>query len=164
MMHRLRLLKDVQLIPSFARLLTLFTTNEVIPFPFEHQDEVQEAIASTQSEENVAITQHFVALLATRVTEHNIRVMKGYYSRIHGDRMCQMLGLTADQLEEHLSEMSARGDVYVKIDRPRGIISFVEPTSAEEVLSDWAGSVSSMLSLMESTCHLINRENMVHKL
>lgn len=128
------------------------------------QDEVQAAIASTQSEENRELTEHFVTLLGRRVTEHNIRVMKGYYSSIRTDRMCSMLGLSADELESYLSEMSASGDIYVKIDRPRGIISFAEPASAEEVLSDWAGSVSSMLALMESTCHLINRENMVHKL
>jgi 26S proteasome regulatory subunit N5 len=127
------------------------------------QDEVQQAIVSTQ-EDDEALARHFVSALATRVTEHNIRVMKGYYSRVNTARMCSMLNLSRDELESHLSEMSAEGDLYVKIDRPAGVISFTEPASAEEVLSDWAGSVSSMLGLMENTCHLINRENMVHKL
>lgn len=118
---------------------------------------------STQTDDE-ALARHFVSTLTIRVTEHNIRVMKGYYSRVHTTRMCAMLNLSKDELESHLSEMSAEGDLYVKIDRPAGVITFSEPASAEEVLSDWAGSVSSMLGLMESTCHLINRENMVHKL
>lgn len=78
--------------------------------------------------------------------------------------MAEMLGLQEDVLEAQLSEMSSNGEIFVKIDRPRGIISFTAPTAPEEVLSDWAGEISSMLSLMESTCHLINRENMVHKI
>ncbi len=78
--------------------------------------------------------------------------------------MATMLGLTVDALEEFLSEMSSSGDVYVKIDRPEGVISFVEPCTPEEVLSDWSSNVGSVLSLLESTCHLINRENMVHKI
>lgn len=124
---------------------------------------MQDAIIATQKDD-VALAKDFVATLASRVTEHNIRVMKKYYSSVRTARMCSMLNLTADELESHLSEMSASGDLYVKIDRPQGVIDFTEPSTAEEVLSDWAGSVSSMLSLMESTCHLINRENMVHKI
>ncbi len=109
-------------------------------------------------------TQEFLSLLQTRIIEHNIRVFHKYYSRIHSHRMAAMLGLTVDSLEEQLSEMSSNEDIFVKIDRPKGIISFAAPSAPEEVLSSWAGGISSMLSLMESTCHLINRENMVHKI
>jgi 26S proteasome regulatory subunit N5 len=89
-----------------------------------------------------------------------------------------MVGLTADDLEENLSKLSEEsavagsgsaegtvgiGGFYVKIDRPRGVISFRGPREPEIVLSDWAGDVGKMLTLMESTCHLINRETMVNK-
>lgn len=38
MLHRLRQLKEVEvLLPNFSRVLRLFTTDEVIAFPFEHQ-------------------------------------------------------------------------------------------------------------------------------
>jgi 26S proteasome regulatory subunit N5 len=161
MLHRVKALKELQSIPSFSTILTLFTTNEVIPFPFPHQEEVEASIRSSQKFEEKA--ESFCGLLRTRVTEHNIRVLHSYYTRIHSARMAAMLGLTEDVLEEQLSEMSSNGDIYVKIDRPQGIISFASPSPPEEVLSDWAGEIGSMLSLMESTCHLINRENMVHK-
>ena len=74
-----------------------------------------------------------------------------------------MLGLDLDQLEQFLGEMSSSGDIYVKIDRPAGIVSFLQPRSPDTVLGDWAADISSLLGLMEATCHLINRENMVHK-
>jgi 26S proteasome regulatory subunit N5 len=116
------------------------------------------------TQDDPSISAEFVTLLRTRVTEHNIRVIQSCYSRIRCSRVSSLLGLTEEQLEEHLSDMSSSGEVYVKIDRPQGTISFSEPVVVEEVLSDWAGNVTSLLTLMETTCHLINRENMVHKL
>lgn len=160
MMHRLMLLKDVKLLPSFSQILTKFTTKEVIAFPFDFQGEVEEVVRSSQTE--VSKADEFIPMLHTRVTQHNIRVLKEYYSKIRSSRMAEMLGLTVDSLEEFLAEMSSSGDLYVQIDRPKGIICFIEPTTPEEVLSDWSSSIGSVLSLLESTCHLINRENMVH--
>ena len=61
-------------------------------------------------------------------------------------------------------QVAASGDVYLKINRPEGIISFSQPRAVEDVLSDWASDIGSLMHLMESTCHLIRRENMVHKI
>ena len=60
--------------------------------------------------------------------------------------------------------MASSGDIYLKINRPAGIISFSQPRAVEDVLSDWASDLGSLMNLMESTCHLIRRENMVHKI
>jgi len=162
MMHRLIQLKDVKLLPSFYQILSKFTTKEVIAFPFEYQSDVEDVVHSSLPDSSLA--EKFTPFLHTRVTQHNIRVLKAYYSKIHSARMAQMLGLTVDSLEDFLAEMSSSGDLYVQIDRPKGVVSFVERTSPEEVLSDWSSSVGGVLSLLESTCHLINRENMVHKI
>ena len=134
-------------------VLTLFYVNA--------QSDIEEAVRSSLPDSTLAA--QFTPFLHMRVTQHNIRVLKAYYSKIRSARMAQMLGLTVQSLEEFLAEMSSSGDLYVQIDRPKGEVSFVEPTSPEEVLSDWSSSVGGVLSLLESTCHLINRENMVHK-
>ena len=126
------------------------------------QEEVEEIVLVSQALASQA--SEFIPSLRTRVIQHNIRVLKTYYCRIHSTRMAAMLGLTVESLEEHLADMSSNGDIYVQIDRPQGIISFVEPTSPEEVLSDWSSGVGNVLNLLESTCHLINRENMVHNI
>jgi 26S proteasome regulatory subunit N5 len=44
------------------------------------------------------------------------------------------------------------------------VISFAERQAPEAVLSDWASDMGKLMNLMEGTCHLINRENMVHKI
>jgi 26S proteasome regulatory subunit N5 len=55
------------------------------------------------------------------------------------------------------------GSIYAKIDRPANIISFQKPQSPEELLTNWSSDISELLRLVETTCHLINKENMIHK-
>lgn len=83
-----------------------------------------------------------------------------------------------------------RAQLYARIDRPAGIISFAPPKSPNELLNEWSSDIGersahpfihessvggstctyvlclrtgSLLNLVESTCHLIHKENMVHK-
>lgn len=57
----------------------------------------------------------------------------------------------------------SEGSIYAKIDRPAKLISFLRPLSPEEQLSNWSADISQLLRLVETTCHLINKENMIHK-
>jgi 26S proteasome regulatory subunit N5 len=171
MMHRLKILKEVEDMPVFHGALCYFTTKEIIPFPFNGYDvfESHEALGKGQCGGD-EVKSHFLAVLHKRVLEHNLRTVASYYRKIHCARLADMLGLKGAELERYLSEMSTElnetnnpeARICVKIDRPAGIVSFVKPRSVDAILSDWSGSVGEMLSLMESTCHLINRENMVH--
>ena len=95
--------------------------------------------------------------------QHNIRVIARYYKRIRMTRVSTLLNLSMLDAEKHLSDMSAAGDLHLKIDRPIGIVDFVEKQRPEEVLTEWSNDMAKMMQLMESTCHLIHRENMVYK-
>merc|ERR1712137_798864 len=64
--------------------------------------------------------------------------------------------------EKRLSDLVVNGSVYARIDRPAGIINFTKPSEPMDTLNDWRGNVNSLLNLIEQTCHLIQRENMVH--
>ena len=77
--------------------------------------------------------------------------------------MAILLGLSVDEAEKRLSDMVSDSGLYAKIDRPQGIIVFAKPQSPDEVLQDWASDISKMLSLVETTCYLINKETMMHK-
>ena len=37
-------------------------------------------------------------------------------------------------------------------------------TQANEMLNDWSGNIGELLDKLEKTCHLIHKENMVHKI
>jgi 26S proteasome regulatory subunit N5 len=91
--------------------------------------------------------------------------------------------------EASISTLVSDGAIYAKIDRPAKIVSFVRPNSPEEQLTNWSGrslavmrlsmcrredsndlvhaisaDISQLLRLVETTCHLINKENMIHKI
>jgi 26S proteasome regulatory subunit N5 len=203
MLHRVKdILKsdesgvDQVLSDTYLNVLTMFTTKEIIPFPFPGQAELQEHPSLKRHIKGVSDEPDgpafWLKTLHSRVIQHNLRVVSTYYRRIHTNRLADMLGLTPDDLEAHLSEIAEGAEsassvaitgnnrfaakakkpvqseqdvgIYVKIDRPAGVINFSRPRAPENILSDWACDVSKMLTLMESTCHLINRENMVHKI
>ncbi len=163
MLHRLKLLKDIENNAICHAVITLFTTAEIIAYPFPGQELLQTHACFRQSFIDTATASEFHQLFQTRVIQHNLRTCAKYYKRMHTQSLAAMLGLSADALEKHLSEMSSSGDLFLKIDRPKGIVSFEAPLSPESVLSDWSSDIGALLALMESTSHLINRERMVNK-
>ena len=99
-----------------------------------------------------------------RVTEHNLGVVSAYYARITMERLSTLLELDIAKMEEQLADMVTKKQVYAKIDRPAGIIVFAKPKTPNALLNDWSSDISSLLSMLEGTCHLIHKENMVNKL
>ena len=51
-----------------------------------------------------------------------------------------------------------------RLDRPAGIVTFAPPKKPNELLNDWSNDISQMLNLIEGACHLIHKENMIHKI
>ena len=97
-----------------------------------------------------------------RAYVQNIRVLSSAYTKITTERFANLLDLDLAEAEKRLSEMVVQKAVYAAIDRPAGIINFTKPKAAAEVLNEWSGNVSELLTLLEKTCHLIHRESMVH--
>ena len=127
---------------------------EMITYPTPYQAELESHQALQQGKE------HWHDIFFTRLIQHNIRVAASYYRRIHGSRLAELLGLDMNRLEEEVSTMVSDGSVYAKIDRPKDIIRFSAPKSAEAVLTDWSNDISELLSLVDATTHLINKEVM----
>ena len=99
-----------------------------------------------------------------RVTEHNLGVVSAYYGRITLERLASLLELELGKMEEQLCDMVSKKQIYARIDRPSGVVTFQAPKSPNELLNDWAGDIGSLLNMLEGTCHLIHKENMVHKI
>jgi 26S proteasome regulatory subunit N5 len=163
MMHRLKLLNDTEENNLCINTLTLFTTHEIIPYPFNGQELLENHGCFIKSFIDQETITEFKKSFHIRVIQHNIRTVSKYYKKMDLFKLGNMLGLDADNLEKHLSDMAGSGDVYLKIDRPNNIVSFIEPAVPETVLSDWSSDMDKLLGLMENTCHLINREEMVNR-
>lgn len=106
------------------------------------------------------LAQHWREVFHRRVIQHNIRIVSQYYKRIHGTRLAQLLQLPTDRLEMEIASMVSDGTVYAKIDRPADIVRFEKPKSPEVILTNWAGDIDNLLHLVETTTHLIHKEQM----
>ena len=102
--------------------------------------------------------------LHKRIVQHNIRVVGMYYGKIRSNRLGELLNLDPSKAEILLSEMVSSQQLYAKIDRPRGIINFTKPKPATEILNEYANDLSSLLAVVEKTCHMINKEMMTHNI
>jgi len=146
----------------FKKFLQLFVREEIISEPMPDQSILENHIALSRHGDQ--IKNHWIKTLHTRIVQHNIRVIAKYYEQITMPRLAQLLKLDLNETEKQISHMVSHAGLYCKIDRPAAIANFAQPKPSEEILSDWAADISKMLNLVEMTCHLINKEIMIHKL
>lgn len=161
-LHRLYKEELLEKLPPIKQLLKMFITEEIA-----HWAEIQTIMGPTFTTmpdfegETGAVRMKALHKMAV---EHNIEVMAKCYSSIRVQRLAELLALNLEETEKHVSDMVISKYLYARIDRPAGIICFTRPKKPEERLNDWAGDIHSLLKLVETSCHLIHKENMVHKI
>lgn len=161
-LHRLKEEKKVSELPSIQAVLTHFTTDELMRWPFPvFEDEWK---ADSDFDTKAASSKDRYDDLHKRVVQHNIRVISMYYERITSRRLAELLGLDADKTETYLSEMVSSKQLFAKIDRPTGIIVFARKKDANDMINAWASDIDELLSVVEKTTHMINKENMIYKI
>ncbi|MBA0710175.1 hypothetical protein Golax_025167, partial [Gossypium laxum] len=154
--------KNLSEIPKFKLLLKQLVTMEVIQWTslwnlykdeFENEKNMLGGSLGDKAAED----------LRMRIIEHNILVVSKYYSRITLKRLAELLCLTNQEAEKHLSEMVVSKALVAKIDRPMGIVCFQVAKDSNEILNSWASNLEKLLDLVEKSCHQIHKETMVHK-
>mmetsp|Transcript_2316 Transcript_2316/g.3056 ORF Transcript_2316/g.3056 Transcript_2316/m.3056 type:complete len:444 (+) Transcript_2316:147-1478(+) len=152
--------KKLQQIPAYKNLLKTFLTKELIRWPkFQSifSEDLNRYFSARPTEQNLW------GDLQKRVVEHNVRVIAAYYSKITMKRLTELLDLDRDSVETFVSDLVINKSIFAKIDRPNGMVSFKKAQDPNEALNEWGHNINDLLSLLERTCHLIHRENMVHK-
>lgn len=156
-LHRLKADKKTLQLPAAKRLLDQFTTDELIRWPLPDQKEWQSDPLFGDKEKGVSRWEDF----HKRVVQHNIRTLALYYSRITSKRLAFFLQLDEEKSEKYVSELVSSKQLHAKIDRPSGIVTFARKQTANDTLEAWANDIDSLLGLVENTCYLINKENMM---
>jgi 26S proteasome regulatory subunit N5 len=144
------------LVYYYSATLKLLLKKETIKYPLANQQELESWPAFKEDD----LASHWHDVFHTRIIQHNVRIASLYYRRIRGSRLAQLLGLDLSRLEQEISSMVSDGSVYAKIDRPEDTIRFAAAKNPEVILSDWAADIDKLLHLVETTTHLINKENM----
>lgn len=160
LLHHLARESDLPLLPLFDQLVSMFTTHELIRWPkmvevYGHQLKQQSVFSgeggSTRWED-----------LRQRIIEHNIRVIARFYTRISIQGLSELLDLSLQESEEVLTSLVVKGMVYARIDRPKRTISFAKQQSSDDVLNEWSNNTAKLLEHVETVCHLISKEEMLH--
>ncbi|EEF29610.1 conserved hypothetical protein [Ricinus communis] len=154
--------KNLSEIPKFKLLLRQLVTMEVIQWTslwntfmdeFENEKNLLGGSLGDKAAED----------LKQRIIEHNILVVSKYYSRITVKRLAELLCLSVQEAEKHLSDMVVSKALVAKIDRPMGIVCFQAAKDSNDILNSWAVNLEKLLDLVEKSCHQIHKETMVHK-
>lgn len=156
LMQKIKLDTNLEKLPSCQMAVQLFLKKEIINYPMPPQTEL-EALPVFNMDD---LATHWHQVFHRRIIQHNVRIASLYYQRIRGARLAQLLQLEPARLEREIADMVSTGAVYAKIDRPKDIIRFAAPQSSEAILSDWAADIDQVLHLVETTAHLIHKENM----
>lgn len=98
-----------------------------------------------------------------QLIQHNLRVVEKYYCRINIKTLSKLIGVPEDRTEQELCDMVVNKRIQAKINRLEWQVTFKkgEP-STEQTLESWNGDIRSLLAKVEETCHLINREKIIH--
>ena len=94
----------------------------------------------------VSLPNHIsVVLMDEFCNEQNVRTVAKYYTRITIIRLSELLDLSTRETEETLARLAVAKMVFAKIDRPAGVVSFVEPKSTDRVLNEWSSDVNKLM-------------------
>jgi 26S proteasome regulatory subunit N5 len=138
----------------YRELLRLFVSSDLIDWP-EFQQRFRNDLSKTQvfTEDPSRWDE-----LHDRIIEHNIRTIAKYYSKIHTKRLASLLHLEEQKAEDFVSKMVINKTISAKIDRIEGIVAFTRPKETTEVLNNWSQDTEKLLSYVEKSVHLINKE------
>lgn len=164
LIQRVYIEADVVDTPVYRDLLKCFITAELMRWPMIEQIYGPTLGQNTALSTGDEAARKRLKELHNRVVEHNIRVIAKYYTRITTKRLTQLLDLPDKDCEEFLSKLVVSKTIYAKIDRPAGLVSFAKAKHANEVLNEWSQDINSLLGLIEKTCHLITKEEIIHSI
>lgn len=87
-----------------------------------------------------------------------------YYSRIKIATLANLIGVSQERAETELCDMVVHKRISAKINRLEWVVQFIKKQKGtEQNLEAWNKDIKVLLAKVENTCHLINREKMVHQ-
>jgi 26S proteasome regulatory subunit N5 len=171
LLHRVHLIRQMELIPEYNNLIELFINEEVIPWKevilAKYETLLRQGVPGispthvfSNSEEGNKRWKSF----HERVGEHNMRMVAKYYTQISFDRMAEILEYPVDEMESFLCNLIVTGIIPdAKIHRPSRIINLRARRADIETLDQWGSNVKKLTDILNKVSHLILKEDMVHR-
>ena len=91
-------------------------------------------------------------------------MIEKYYSRINISTLSRLIGVPEDRAELEIGDMVVNKRIQAKINRLEWQVTFKKKNlDTNGMLGDWNNDVKTLLSKVEETCLLINREKIIHQ-
>jgi len=153
-----RNLEDNDLLQRFVKKLLTFELMPLNEQEIEHQMSVYEPF-QTKVENHAGHFREFIKQLI----QHNLRVIAKYYSKIKISTLSRLIGVPEDRAEQEIGDMVVNRRIEAKINRLAWEVTFKKKNqSTNGMLDDWNSDIKTLLDKVEQTCHLINREKIIH--
>lgn len=92
-----------------------------------------------------------------------MRVIEKYYSKINISTLSKLIGVPEDRAELEIGDMVVNKRIQAKINRLEWQVTFKKKNQdTNGMLGDWNNDVKTLLTKVEETCLLINREKIIH--
>ena len=158
---RINTIRELENYPPYEMAIQMFLTDELI----ESQTLLQIFSELYQKEcfSHIHIECDIIMKnIRLQIIHHNIRMIAKYYHTITLKRFGELLDITLEELETQICFLVNGKQIYAKIDRPNGFVTFIKTKDPKEVIDQWTDDIKEMLVLVNETCFLIETEKMNH--
>lgn len=153
--------RDLEQNDLLGRFVHKLLTFELMPL---NEQEIEQQMASFEPfKEATENHKSHMRELIRQLIQHNLRVIEKYYSKINISTLSRLIGVPEDRAEAEIGDMVVNKRIQAKINRLAWQVTFKKKNQdANGMLGDWNSDIKTLLDKVEQTCHLINREKVVH--
>lgn len=156
-----RYARELEANPTLEKFVHKFLLSELMPLD---EDNVKSQLGEYEPfNENIEFYNEHLDSLFKQIIQHNLRVIEKYYTKIKLDRLSPLIGVGIDRAEQEIADMVINKRIVAKINRIDGIVKFGKVKFTNDTLNSWNYDIKSLLSKIDTTCHLINREKVVYE-
>jgi len=153
--------RELEAIPILEKFVHKFLLSELMPL---NEATVKEQLGGFEPfQEHIEFNELHLKLIFKQIIQHNLRVIEKYYSRIKLDRLSTLIGVGIDRTEHEIADMVINKRIVAKINRLDGIVKFHKKEFVNDTLNNWNHDIKSLLTKIDKTSHLINKERIVYE-
>jgi len=105
-------------------------------------------------------SENLKSLFRKYLIQHNLGIFQKYFSQVKLIRISDMIAIDIKEVEQELADMCINQYIYAKINRINLTVNFKPKQDAADKLNDMNADLNKMLEVIETTCHLIDKENL----
>lgn len=104
------------------------------------------------------------SLFRKYLIQFNLILCQKFFSQIRIERISRMISIKLDEVETEICDMVSNEYIFARINRIAGIISFRRKKDMDDKLNDLNFDLEKMLETIETTCHLVHKENLKYNI